>query len=241
MKRIAILLALLVVTAPLGPSAARAAGTHTARAPKHKPAPKTKPTPPPPPQPEPEPEPAPAPAAAPAPASPLAAPPEAAPPPPPPPPAPEKAKAGPSVDALRAEYDEIRDALFRSRARRETLEGALFSTQLLPTIVWAGGRHHTVKHAEIRFDGVRLWENNEGLTSGKEIVLAPKSAPPGPHVIGCGWRCARATTRSWATSRIRASPSPCPRGRRPRWRSPSTRTASAPSYNPDIEIEVSSK
>ena len=233
MKRIALLLVLSLA----GPAASGA--SRTARAPKHKPAPKTKPAPPP--APEPDPEPAPAPEkAAPAPASPLAAEPAPAPAPAPPPPA-EKPKGGPSVEALRAEYDEIRDALFRSRARRETLEGALFSTQLLPIIVWEGGRHHTVKHAEVRFDGVRLWESNEGLTSGKEIALAAKSAPPGPHVIGV-----RVEVRSRDDAKLgyvsdQSFALTLPEGKKTKVEITVDEDASAPSYNPDIEIEVSSK
>jgi hypothetical protein len=240
MKRIApVLVALLV----FGPDAAGAAGIHTARAPRHKPAPKTKPAPAPAsePEPAPAPEPAAAPAPSPAPASALAAPPEPAPAPPPPP---EKASktAGPSVESLRAEYDEIRDALFRSRARRETLETALFSTQLLPTIVWEGGRHHSVKHAEVRFDGVRLWESNEGgLTSGKEVALAPKSAPPGPHVIGV-----RVEVRSRDDTKLgyvsdQSFALTLPEGKKTKVEITVDEDGSAPSYNPDIEIEVSSK
>jgi hypothetical protein len=237
MKRIAILITALA----LGATDANAAGTRVARAPKHKPA-KTKPAPPPPPQPEPEPEAAPAPAPQAAPAAPLAAPEPAPAPPPPPPPAPEKVKAaGPSVESLRAEYDEIRDALFRSRARRETLENALFSTQLLPTVVWEGGRHHTVKHAELRFDGVRLWETNEGLTSGKEINLSPKSAPPGPHVIGV-----RVEVRSRDDAKLgyvsdQSFALTLPEGKKTTVEITVDEDGSAPSYNPDIEIEVSSK
>jgi len=234
MKRIAIFIALFLA------ADARAAGSRVARAPKHKPA-KTKAAPPPEPQPEPEPAPAPVPAAAPA--APLAAPePAPAPPPPPPPPAEKAPKAaGPSVEALRAEYDEIRDALFRSRARRETLETALFSTQLLPTIVWDGGRHHTVKHAEIRFDGVRLWETNEGLTSGKEIDLSPKSAPPGPHVIGV-----RVEVRSRDDAKLgyvsdQSFALTLPEGKKTTVEITVDEGGDAPSYNPDIEIDVASK
>src|SRR5918912_619453 len=71
------------------------------------------------------------------------APPAANPPAPPP----------PSLDRLRAEHAAIKDALFRSRARRETLETALLSTQLTTELVWEGGRRHALKGAELRLDG----------------------------------------------------------------------------------------
>jgi hypothetical protein len=229
MKRLAFVLVALFATD------AGAAG-RVARAPR-KPA-KTKPAPPPaPPKPDPEPEPA---AAAVAPAAPA--------PTPPPPPAPEKPDkpekpkaGGPTVEALRAEYDELRDALFRSRARRETLENALFSTQLLPTIVWEGGRHHSVKRAEVRFDGVRLWESGEGLTADKPVALAPKSAPPGPHVLGV-----RIEVRSRNDPKLgyvsdQSFALTLPEGKKTSVEITVDEDGDAPSYNPDIEIEVESK
>jgi hypothetical protein len=149
--------------------------------------------------------------------------------------------AGPTVEALRAEYDELRDALFRSRARRETLESALFSTQLLPTIVWEGGRHHSVKRAEVRFDGVRLWESNEGLTADKAVSLAPKSAPPGPHVLGV-----RIEVRSRDDPKLgyvsdQSFALSLPEGKKTSVEITVDEDGDAPSYNPEIEIEVVSK
>jgi hypothetical protein len=237
MKRIALALVALLA------ADAGAAG-RMARAPR-KPT-KTKPVPA-----APKPEPTSTSAAAPA-ASDVSVP--AAPEPPPAPPPAEKAEkaeksekpekpraAGPTVEALRAEYDELRDALFRSRARRETLENALFSTQLLPTIVWEGGRHHSVKRAEIRFDGVRLWESNEGLTADKAVSLAPKSAPPGPHVLGV-----RVEVRSRDDPKLgyvsdQSFALSLPEGKKTSVEITIDEDGDAPSYNPEIEIEVESK
>ena len=240
MKRIAFALVALLA------ADAGAAGK-IARAPR-KPA-KAKPAPP-----APKPQPEPTSAAAPA-ASDVSVPPvPEQPPAPPPAEKPEKAEkpdkpekaekpraAGPTVEALRAEYDELRDALFRSRARRETLENALFSTQLLPTIVWEGGRHHSVKRAEIRFDGVRLWETNEGLTADKAVSLAPRSAPPGPHVLGV-----RIEVRSRDDPKLgyvsdQSFALTLPEGKKTSVEITIDEDGDAPSYNPEIEIEVESK
>lgn len=233
MKRIAFaLIALLAADAT--------AASRVARAPR-KPA-KTKAAPPP--APKPEPTPAAAPAAAEV-SDPAPTPTPAAPAPPPPAEKAEKSEkpkaAGPSVEALRAEYDELRDALFRSRARRETLENALFSTQLLPTIVWEGGRHHNIKRAEVRFDGVRLWESGEGLTADKPVTLAPKSAPPGPHVLGV-----RIEVRSREDPKLgyvsdQSFALTLPEGKKTTVEITVDEDGDAPSYNPDIEIEVESK
>lgn len=146
-----------------------------------------------------------------------------------------------TVEALRAEYDQLRDALFRSRARRETLEGALFSTQLLPTIVWEGGRHHTVTHAEVRFDGVRLWESSEGIAADKPLALAPKSAPPGPHVLGV-----RIEVRSRDNPKLgyvsdQSFALTLPEGKKTTVEITVDEDGDAPSYNPEIEVEIESK
>jgi hypothetical protein len=177
---------------------------------------------------------------------------EAPPPPPPaaeaPPPAPEpkreekpRAPAGAGVEALRAQYEALKDELFRSRARRETLEGALLSTQLLPLIRWDGGRHHTVTRAEVRLDGVRLWESTDGLVSDKPVDLAPKSAPPGPHVLGV-----RVEVRSRDDAKLgyvsdQSFTVVLPEGKKTRVEITVDESGSAPSYNPEIEIEVASK
>ncbi len=146
--------------------------------------------------PAPVPVPVPVPAPAPAVSEPPSQP--ALPPPPPEPPAapapaPEAARApsaAPSagaarkIEALQAEYASLKDALFRSRARREALESALLSTQLVAKLRWEGSRHHLLKNVEVRLDGLRLWESGETPPSDKPVSLEPKSVPPGPHVLG---------------------------------------------------------
>jgi hypothetical protein len=155
----------------------------------------------------------------------------------------EKAKtpAGPGVEALRAQYEALKDELFRSRARRETLEGALLSTQLLPVLRWEGGRHHTVTRAEVRLDGVRLWESTDGLVADKPVDLAAKSAPPGPHILAV-----RVEVRSRDDAKLgylsdQSFTVVLPEGKKTRVVITADESGSAPSYNPEIEIEVESK
>jgi hypothetical protein len=191
-----------------------------------------------------------APEPAPAPAPPeetvaAAAAPEPAPAPPPrteaPAPAPAEKPRGSSVEALRAQYEALKDELFRSRARRETLEGALLSTQLLPVIRWEGGRHHSVTRAEVRLDGVRLWDSGDGLVSDKPVDLAVKSAPPGAHVLGV-----RVEVKSRDDARLgyvsdQSFALVLPEGKKTRVEITVDESGSAPSYDPEIEVEVKSK
>jgi hypothetical protein len=148
---------------------------------------------------------------------------------------------GPGVEALRAQYEALKDELYRSRARRETLETALLSTQLLPVIRWDGGRHHTVTRAEVRLDGVRLWESTDGLVSDKPVDLAARSAPPGPHMLGV-----RVEVRSRDDAKLgyvsdQSFTVVLPEGKKTRVQITVDESGSAPSYNPEIEIDVASK
>jgi hypothetical protein len=160
---------------------------------------------------------------------------------PPAPPVDKTRSNAPSVEALRAQYEALKDELFRSRARRETLEGALLATQLLPVIRWEGGRHHSVTRAEVRLDGVRLWESTDGLVGDKPVDLAARSAPPGPHVLGV-----RVEVKSRDDAKLgyvsdQSFTVVLPEGKKTRVEITVDESGSAPSYNPEIEIEVRSK
>ena len=101
--------------------------------------------------------------------------------------APTSAAAPPSaatLERLRAEHAAVKDALFRSRARRETLESALLSTQLTTVLTWEGGRRHALRAAELRLDGVRLWDAGETPPGDRPVTLAPRGVPAGTHVLG---------------------------------------------------------
>ena len=89
-----------------------------------------------------------------------------------------------TLERLRAEHAAVKDALFRSRARRETLESALLSTQLTTVLTWEGGRRHALKAAELRLDGVRLWDAGETPPGDRPVTLAPRGVPAGTHVLG---------------------------------------------------------
>jgi hypothetical protein len=148
---------------------------------------------------------------------------------------------GPSVETLRAQYETLKDELFRSRARRETLEGALLSTQLLPVIRWDGSRHHAVTRAEVRLDGVRLWESTDGLVSDKPLDLAPRSAPPGPHMLGVRIEVHSRDDAKLGYVSDQSFTVVLPEGKKTRVEITVDESGSAPSYNPEIEIDVASK
>ncbi len=139
---------------------------------------------------------------------------------------------------LRADYNELKDALFRSRARREALEGAILGTQMVSSIVWDGGARFVVKAAEIRLDGVRIWEAAEGQLGEKTVELGARALPPGPHVVGV-----RVEIRPRANPKLgyvseQTFALSFAEGKKTRVAISIDEDGSPPSYNPDIEIEI---
>lgn len=143
-----------------------------------------------------------------------------------------------NLDKLRADYAELRDQLFRSRARRETLESALLSTQVLTTLRFDASRRYLCKHAEVRLDGVRLWEASEGGVGDKPVTLAPKSAPPGPHVLSVRVEIRPRDNPKLGYVSEQSFSLNLNEGKKTKVEITIDEDGSLPSYNPDIEIEI---
>jgi hypothetical protein len=120
-----------------------------------------------------------APPAAPAPPSaPTAAAAEAAPEamPPPAPPVVDLAK-------LRAEYDRLRDELFRAHARAALVEQAIYASKLGATLRWKGAPAFVLHRAEIRLDGVVIWDSGEKPMVDELIKVSERAIKPGSHSV----------------------------------------------------------
>ncbi len=144
------------------------------------------------------------------------------------------------VERLRAEHSAIKDALFRSRARRETLENALLSTQLIPVVQWEGARRYLLKTAELRLDGVRIWDAGSAPLGDNAVTLAARGVPPGNHVLGV-----RIEVRSRENPRLgyiseQSFSLTLPEGKKTTVEITVDEDGDPPSYNPDIEIEIDS-
>jgi hypothetical protein len=122
-------------------------------------------------------------------AAPEPAPTKATPPPkpadePPPPPAAEAPpKAGPSIDLqkLRADYDRLRDELFRARSRAQLVEEGLWNARLGATLHWKAAPDYVIRHAEIRLDGGTIWDSGDKPVTDDKLTIAERPCKPGPH------------------------------------------------------------
>ena len=141
-------------------------------------------------------------------------------------------------EALRARYDQLRDQVFRSRARRETLEHALVSTKVRFELRWEANRKYRLEKAEIRLDGTRIWDTTERPVTEEPVALAERSAAPGAHGL---------TVRLEVRSRDKVEMGyaseqtfyvSLPEGKLSHVRISVDEDGSLPSYNPDVQIKV---
>jgi hypothetical protein len=90
---------------------------------------------------------------------------------------------GPSVDLqkLRADYDRLRDELFRSRSRAQLVEEGLWSARLGATLRWKAAPDYVIRHAEVRLDGGTIWDSGDKPVTDDKLTIAERPCKPGPH------------------------------------------------------------
>jgi hypothetical protein len=96
------------------------------------------------------------------------------------------ADAAPAADleTLRKQYRELRDRLFRSRARVNTVASELYSTKIHIYLDYGGARFYRVDRARIRLDGSRVFEDVNGVIADDRASRFEGYVAPGRHVVG---------------------------------------------------------
>ena len=91
----------------------------------------------------------------------------------------------PSLDLakLRAEYDRLRDELFRARARAELVEEGIYASKLGATLRWKGAPDFILHRAEIRLDGTAIWDSGEKPLVDELIKVSERPIKPGAHTV----------------------------------------------------------
>ena len=84
---------------------------------------------------------------------------------------------------LRAEYDRLRDELFRARARAELVEEGIYASKLGATLRWKGAPDFILHRAEIRLDGNAIWDSGEKPLVDEKIKVSERPIKPGPHTL----------------------------------------------------------
>jgi hypothetical protein len=105
------------------------------------------------------------------------------PPPPPPPPTPEPAQSK-SIDleSLNAEYNQLRDELFRSRAKAHLIGDALFKTKVVATFQYKAQRAWPIKKVTLKIDDQPVF-SGESPPTADPLKLYDGFAAPGRHTL----------------------------------------------------------
>jgi hypothetical protein len=120
-----------------------------------------------------------------------------APPPPPPPPAPApmttpepttSPKANVDLDTLNNEYNQLRDELFRSRAKAHLLGDALFKTKIVATFQYKAQRAWPIKKVTLKIDDQPVFTADSPATQDP-LKLYDGFAAPGRHTLAVRIEC----------------------------------------------------
>lgn len=99
--------------------------------------------------------------------------------------APPDARAGaaPDLARLRAEYDRIREELFKARVRSQKVADAVYPSKLDARLRWKGGPDFVIRKAHFLLDGAELWDSGDRPQTDDLIEVAERSVKPGPHSL----------------------------------------------------------
>ena len=87
------------------------------------------------------------------------------------------------VDTLRQEYLALRDELFKSRARANTVASQLYSSRIQIKLTYTSGRFYNPAKAQIRLDGASVYDNATGAIAADDGIRFEGYVAPGRHVI----------------------------------------------------------
>lgn len=127
-----------------------------------------------------------APTATPAEASPAT--PAPTPPPPPPPSEAPPSRGAVDLESLNREYDELRDELFRSRAKAHLLGDALFKTRIVARFKYEAQRAWPLKKVTLKIDDQPVFTADAPSTADP-LQLYDGFAAPGRHTLALRVEC----------------------------------------------------
>lgn len=89
----------------------------------------------------------------------------------------------PDLAKLRAEYDRLREELFKARVRSQKAAESAYPSQLDLRLRWKGGPDFVIRKARFLLDGAELWDSADRAQTDDLIEVAARSVKPGPHAL----------------------------------------------------------
>jgi len=96
---------------------------------------------------------------------------------------PPQAEGANDLARLRADYDRLRDELFRARARAELVEEGIFTSKLSAKLRWKGAPDFVLRRVEVRLDGNPIWDSGEKPLVDERISVAERPIKAGMHAL----------------------------------------------------------
>ena len=96
---------------------------------------------------------------------------------------PPAAAAAPDLDKLRAEYDRLREELFKARVRSQKVSETVWPSKMDVRLRWKGGPDFVIGKARMLLDGAELWDSADRAQTDDVIQVAERSVKPGPHAF----------------------------------------------------------
>jgi len=103
-------------------------------------------------------------------------------------PEPTPTKANVDLDALNAEYNGLRDELFRARAKSHLLGDALFKTKIVATFMYKAQRAWPIKKVTLKIDDQPVFTADSPSTQDP-LKLYDGFAAPGKHTLAVRVEC----------------------------------------------------
>ena len=90
----------------------------------------------------------------------------------------------PDLAKLRADYDRLREELFKARVRSQKAAEAVYHTHLDVRLRWKGGPDFVIRKARFMLDGTEIWDSGDRAQTDDSIDVASRAVKPGPHALG---------------------------------------------------------
>jgi hypothetical protein len=146
------------------------------------------------------------------------------------------------LERLRADYDRLRDELFRARSRAQIVEEGLWTSRLSATFRWKGGPSYLVHHASVRLDGADIWDSGDKPVTDDLVTVAERPVKPGAHALTLridirpGKKSKDSDKLGYVSEHTFAII--VPDGKRTRVAIKGDEDGDAPEYEPEIEVEL---
>jgi hypothetical protein len=151
------------------------------------------------------------------------------------------------LEKLRAEYDRLRDELFKARARSQIVKDALYSSKMRASFRWKGAPDYFIHRAALRLDGTEIWDSGDKPVTDDLIKVAERGVKPGPHALSLRLEIRpKKKDPKFGSEKLgyvseHTFAIVLPEGRRTHVAITGDEDGDAPEYEPEIEVELESE